>query len=58
MTDIVATRLVRHLERARCVVTKRPSLGGMEGLDGALRGSAPTHPISRMSPAPLGSPPR
>jgi len=28
MADIVAKRLVRHLERARYVVRKRPPLGG------------------------------
>jgi hypothetical protein len=28
MADIIATRLVRYLERARYVVMKRPPLGG------------------------------
>jgi hypothetical protein len=32
MADIVAKRLVRHLERARHVVMKRPPLGGYSAL--------------------------
>ena len=28
MADIVAKRLVRYLVRARCVVMKRPPIGG------------------------------
>ena len=32
VADIVAKRLVRHLERARYVVMKRPPLGGHSAL--------------------------
>jgi hypothetical protein len=38
MADIVAKRLVRHLERARYVVIKRPPLGGHSGLGRGFEG--------------------
>jgi hypothetical protein len=38
MADIVAKRLVRHLERARFVVVKKPPLGGHSALGRGFEG--------------------